>query len=418
MFRCDKRVVVLALVWGSIPHIGCSGGSDRAHDDASVGRDAAGEEGEGEGDSGRGADASDPGPSDEDASTADDGAALDARVGEAGRADAAADRADAAAGRADAAQDAQVQITEDASAVDGGVLGPIRVSGPPFAPPALPVRRLAIGTSSVCVILEDRHVQCIASYEAPGGADVSAAVPDNRDFVMLSKSEEDNGPFIGIRADGSVATWSGIVPDVPLPGAGYIDAFGSNENLCGLKSSGELVCVGNGTVPAYPPGPYLQFAGRTHNVPKNYAGLRADGAIVTNPATADGGVRYSSGEVFTGIALRMEPPYCGIAAGGNVYCSGATGVAGLVRQPFSNVRDVSYGVSHICAVLEDGRATCNEVNGTVSSSAVPKDKRFVDIDTRDYNGTCGTTETGELWCWTKRQGSALQIALSMKAAVK
>jgi hypothetical protein len=314
---------------------------------------------------------------------------------------------------------ATVQPLTDGGARDAAVLGTLRVPGPPFLGPTRPVRRLAIGASSVCVILEDRRIQCVDSYEAAGGADSSAAVPDNHDFVLLAKSEEDYGPFIGIRADGTVATWAGMVPMEVLPGSGYIDAFGSMDNLCGLKNSGEIVCVGKSPLPSYPAGPYLAFAGRTHNVPKRYAGLRADGVIVANPQNVDGGVSFIGSAVFVGIAMRMEPPFCGIVTDGSVYCAEAVGIAPrLVRQPFSNVRDVSYGIANICAVLDDGRATCNTVAGSDSGYALPKDKRFVDIDTRDSTGICGTTEAGELWCWTNKANSALQIALPMKAAIK
>jgi hypothetical protein len=393
MLRYDTPLARVAMLWAGASAASCSGGAHRASEDANVSHEGGAGQDEGIDVSGL----------DHDATSPADGAPSDA---------AAAD-----AGRMDATADTQGSTDSDASGGDGSALGPILVPGPPFAAPAMPVRRLAVGTSSVCIILEDRRVQCISGFDA-GGADFSAEVPGNHDFVMLAKSEEDLGPFIGIRADGSVATWSGVVPDEALPGAGYIDAFGSNENLCGLKNTGEIVCVGKGTVPTYPPGPYLQFAGRTHNVPKGYAGLRADGVIVTNPQNVDGGVQFFNGETFVGVAMRMEPPVCGLGKSGSVFCSASIGNSGLMRQPFSNVRDVSCGGIHICAVLADGQATCLNPSGSVSGSAVPKDKRFVDIDTRDYAGTCGTTETGELWCWTKRQGSALQIVLSMKAALK
>jgi hypothetical protein len=57
-------------------------------------------------------------------------------------------------------------------------------------------------------------------------------------------------------------------------------------------------------------------------------------------------------------------------------------------------------------------------DGVKSAAAVPGDKRFVDIETRDAAASCGVTEAGEIWCWSYTSTSLYRVPLLAKAAVR
>jgi hypothetical protein len=299
-------------------------------------------------------------------------------------------------------------------------LGPLHFPGPPFAAPQVPVRRLALRTRALCVVLEDRRIQCITNYGAgQTNEDFSARITDNRDFDRVFVSDADDYLFYGVRSDGSIVTWRDDAAGQSLTGAAYLEAFGDRDNLCGLFADGRIDCADAGALPTYPPGPYVQFGGRVSHTPKYYAGLRADGVIVAGPS-ADGGALFLDQEVFVGLSMAQTPPFCAVGESGAAYCSAGDGaLAKLVRQSYANVRDISHGVGiHICAVLEDGMGVCHYDNGVKSPAAVPADKRFVDIETRDAAASCGVTEAGELWCWSDSSTSLYLVPLLAKAAVR
>jgi hypothetical protein len=308
--------------------------------------------------------------------------------------------------------------------VDGSVLGPPQFTGPPFSPPKPPVQRVAIdpsGLYAVCVVLADHTLECVDSYDMPAQRkSFTQNVPDNRDFVQVVSIAGDGNLFFGLRSDGSVAAFTPRNMGGPWGQAGekYIGAFGDTSTPCVLRESGEVGCTNGSALPRYPAGPYVQFIGRITDTAGLYTGIRADGVLVTGP-TRDGGTLSFRDEIFVGVDMEQAPLFCAIAKSGAIYCGKGVGsFLTLIRQPYSNVRDVSRGQTHVCTALQDGKVMCNDNELGASDSKVPADQRFVDIETAGEERTCGVNESGELWCWGDRSNSLIQVPLPKKAAVQ
>ncbi|MDB4988058.1 MAG: hypothetical protein JWN04_3236 [Myxococcaceae bacterium] len=305
--------------------------------------------------------------------------------------------------------------TRDAM-VTGGLppLGGSTIGDPASGPRPFPVRRLALGSSAdaLCVVLKDRTLHCENS-----GTDVSARIENNRDFVWVNAAPESD-QYVALRSDGSTASLHQFV-DAPtsfrVPHGVYIDLFSENAGACGLLDDGTIDCQGAEFPTVLPKGPFLQIAG--NYTQQSFLGLRTDGVLVSS--NHDHLTVVAPGLHFTDFDGNQQIPGCGRVSDGSFACFdyGAGDGVVVTTQAAGALRDYAQFNGAVCFVFADGRAECRDPLG-VPSMAAPQAARFVDIETRGPENTCGITEAGAVLCWgASADEAARQIVLPMSAAV-
>jgi hypothetical protein len=295
-------------------------------------------------------------------------------------------------------------------------LGPSLFEGPPYARRPVPVRRLALGASAdaLCVILVDGTLYCENS-----GTDISARVPDNRDFVWVNATSGSDH-YAAIRRDGSTANFHQFVAapvEFELPTGRYIDLWSQQQGVCGLLDDGALRCTGAALPTALPPGPFVQVSGDYEQ--QSFMGLRVDGVLVSSSHNHLDSLEME--RRFYDFEGYQRIPGCGRDTEGTLVCFdyGANDAVAGVAQPDRDLRDYAQYAGHVCLVTQDGRAACRAANGAGTSFRVPADARFVDIETRGPDNTCGITETGSLLCWNSDAASSVrEIPLPGRAAIE
>ncbi len=316
-------------------------------------------------------------------------------------------------------------LAPDAGAADGAqpvigtlpVLGVPVFDGPPYRPRALPVRRLALGSSddAFCVVLEDRTLHCENS-----GTDFTARVPDNRMFDWVD-APLDTDEYAAIRRDGSTATIHQFVSTPTghrLPEGRYMGLVSNEQGTCGLLAdNGSVRCEGAPFPTALPEGPFVQIS--ASYAQRTFVGLRVDGLIVMS--SHNHLYQLGSGLRFSDFDGYQQIPGCARDLNGTLHCFSydAEDAVVLVPQPDTDIRDYSQHNGWLCVIQREGSASCRDAMNDPSSSVVRTGARFVDIDTRGPTRTCAVTEEGKLLCWDDTSaGNLREIALTKPAATE
>ena len=160
---------------------------------------------------------------------------------------------------------------------------------------------------------------------------------------------------------------------------------------CGLRDDGRLLCWGiNDRSQANPPpGEFTAVAaGRAHACALAVAAL----AVCWGEGYHGGWKIEAGGAAFT--AIDSGPDYgCGLTTGQDLLCWRSNEPPEITPGPF---RDLAAGVSHSCALREDGSARCQGDNRY--RQAEPPSTPFTAI-AAGWHHSCGITGAGRLECW-------------------
>jgi alpha-tubulin suppressor-like RCC1 family protein len=280
------------------------------------------------------------------------------------------------------------------------------------------VASIASGFAHTCALTAGGQVHCWGSNfngilgddAAPSGK-APVLIEELSGITAITATDMDN---CALRSNGTVACWGsnvygqlgdGSEPDpdnyynystVPVEVVEVSDVVaiaGSREGNCALLSDGSVWCWGN--VPEF-------ITGSVQTTPIEMTGFGAvaslagtsAGFCLTRPdGTAECWGYNGDGGFGDGTVVSSSTP---------VAVSGLTDVVKVVGSSAAN---------HLCALRENGSVACWGDNGSgqlgngevgLSMSSTPLevagDAEFVGLSVGN-NHSCGTTATGEVWCW-------------------
>jgi alpha-tubulin suppressor-like RCC1 family protein len=256
--------------------------------------------------------------------------------------------------------------------------------------------------------------------------------PQAASFTSLSAGE---GGTCGIRSDGTLACWGLLGNAEPALMVGTYRDVHAWRGICGVRESGELVCVDLPFFDPPPAGNFVQVAtgvvaacARTadghatcwgspqddHSVPDGYVfeslsggplhvcGLEAaqHAAVCWDPrSSADLVVEMGP---FTQIDVGRAFA-CGLRADGSASCwalpamfEPAPSILNM-PPPVGPFRQLSLGDYHACALRPDGQVVCWGDN-TWGQGAPPEGIAFAQVSAGS-NHTCGVLLDGTVSCW-------------------
>ena len=229
-----------------------------------------------------------------------------------------------------------------------------------------------------------------------------APLPEDARFTQIAAGERH---VCGLQADGTPLCWGRNVNDsLKIPGGNLtLSQISAGKNFtCGLRIDGAIACWGdNYRGQSSPPdGVFDEIA-----TGEKYACALDDGALICwGNGFPDGAATIQEVPPLSAIQAGVDLA-CGLTSDNDMACwnNGGEDPANtsdnddsefeIISGPFT---ELAVGLSHVCAIRNDGSVFCEGDHYSRRSSPPPT--KFVQISSGLHHA-CGITETSDIECW-------------------
>jgi cysteine-rich repeat protein len=202
-------------------------------------------------------------------------------------------------------------------------------------------RELALSALHGCALRDDGTVSC---WRKPGP---STSFAPTGTFTQI---EGDHYDTCGLRDDGSITCWDEQA--ITLEQAGPYARVDADQRVCGLSAAGEPTCYAPYT--AFPSGPFLQLFPSSNN---DGCGFRPSGELVCiEPGVFFLDVTPLAG--FAQVSVYDQGMACGLRPDGRALFWTGGGALFLVQD--EAFLEVAAGFSFCCGLTLDRRASCTQ----------------------------------------------------------